>query len=69
MQGQKLMMMGTADEIVKAPDKGPVFAEDMPEGEQVIHVVNNFILSFLNMFMRGGLWLFRRFAGILVQLM
>ncbi|CAA2995658.1 ubiquitin carboxyl-terminal hydrolase 6 [Olea europaea subsp. europaea] len=37
-EGQKLMMMGTADEIVNAPDKGPVFAEDMPEEEQVIHV-------------------------------
>ncbi|PIN11762.1 Ubiquitin-specific protease [Handroanthus impetiginosus] len=37
-QGQKLMMMGTADEIVKAPEKGPIFAEDMPEEEQVVHV-------------------------------
>ncbi|KAJ8774101.1 hypothetical protein K2173_009532 [Erythroxylum novogranatense] len=33
--GQKLMMMGTADEIVKAPEKGPVFMEDLPEEEQV----------------------------------
>lgn len=41
MQGQKLMMMGTADEIVKAPEKGPIFAEDMPEEELVIHVVIN----------------------------
>uniref|UniRef100_A0A1J3CL07 ubiquitinyl hydrolase 1 n=1 Tax=Noccaea caerulescens TaxID=107243 RepID=A0A1J3CL07_NOCCA len=32
--GQKLMMMGTADEIVKAPEKGPVFMEDLPEEEQ-----------------------------------
>lgn len=35
-EGQKLMMMGTADEIIKAPDKGPVFMEDLPEEEQVI---------------------------------
>jgi hypothetical protein len=39
MQGQKLMMMGTADEIVKAPEKGPVFVEDLPEEEQVVNVV------------------------------
>lgn len=37
-EGQKLMMMGTADEIVKAPEKSPVFAEDMPEEEQVVAV-------------------------------
>ncbi|XP_030971635.1 ubiquitin carboxyl-terminal hydrolase 7-like [Quercus lobata] len=35
-QGQKLMMMGTADEIIKAPEKGPVFMEDLPEDEQVV---------------------------------
>ncbi|KAK0595599.1 hypothetical protein LWI29_008224 [Acer saccharum] len=35
-KGQKLMMMGTADEIVKAPEKGPVFMEDLPEEEQVV---------------------------------
>ncbi|XP_050234120.1 ubiquitin carboxyl-terminal hydrolase 7 [Mercurialis annua] len=34
-EGQKLMMMGTADEIVKAPEKSPVFMEDLPEEEQV----------------------------------
>ena len=33
------MMMGTADEIIKAPDKGPVFMEDLPEEEQVISLV------------------------------
>nr|BAJ94526.1 predicted protein [Hordeum vulgare subsp. vulgare] len=32
--GQKLMMIGTADEIVKAPENGPVFVEDLPEEEQ-----------------------------------
>lgn len=32
--------MGTADEIVKAPEKGPVFVEDMPEEEQVVNVVS-----------------------------
>ncbi|KAJ4850039.1 deubiquitinating enzyme [Turnera subulata] len=36
--GQKLMMMGTADEIVKAPEKGPVFMEDLPEEEQAVAV-------------------------------
>ncbi|KAK2647619.1 hypothetical protein Ddye_015108 [Dipteronia dyeriana] len=35
-KGQKLMMMGTADEIVKAPEKGLVFVEDLPEEEQVV---------------------------------
>ncbi|CAL4949292.1 unnamed protein product [Urochloa decumbens] len=34
--GQKLMMIGTADEIVKAPEKGPVFVEDLPEEEQAV---------------------------------
>lgn len=38
------MMMGTADEIVKAPEKGPVFAEDMPEEELAIAVVSPFVL-------------------------
>ncbi|KAD4889347.1 hypothetical protein E3N88_21420 [Mikania micrantha] len=37
-EGQKLMMVGTADEIVKAPEKGPVFMEDLPEEEQVVAV-------------------------------
>ncbi|XP_077210676.1 ubiquitin carboxyl-terminal hydrolase 6-like [Tasmannia lanceolata] len=37
-EGQKLMMMGTADEIVIAPEKGPVFMEDLPEEEQAIAV-------------------------------
>ncbi|KAJ1420277.1 Ubiquitin-like domain superfamily [Sesbania bispinosa] len=36
--GQKLMMMGTADEIVKSPEKGTVFVEDLPEEEQVVAV-------------------------------
>uniref|UniRef100_A0A0D9V1W9 Ubiquitin carboxyl-terminal hydrolase n=1 Tax=Leersia perrieri TaxID=77586 RepID=A0A0D9V1W9_9ORYZ len=35
-EGQKLMMIGTADEIVKAPEKGPVFVEDLPEEEQAV---------------------------------
>eukprot|EP00252_Welwitschia_mirabilis_P002521 TRINITY_DN12487_c0_g1_i1.p1 TRINITY_DN12487_c0_g1~~TRINITY_DN12487_c0_g1_i1.p1 ORF type:complete len:485 (+),score=105.98 TRINITY_DN12487_c0_g1_i1:247-1701(+) len=34
-EGQKLMMMGTADEIVKPPENSPVFVEDLPEEEQV----------------------------------
>lgn len=38
-QGQKLMMIGTADEIVKAPEKGPVFVEDLPEEEQAAALV------------------------------
>lgn len=33
--GQKLMMMGTAEEVVKAPEKGPIFMEDLPEDAQV----------------------------------
>ena len=33
------MMIGTADEIVKAPEKGPVFVEDLPEEEQVVALV------------------------------
>lgn len=33
------MMMGTADEIVKAPEKGTVFVEDLPEEEQAINLV------------------------------
>lgn len=37
-EGQRLMMMGTAEEIVKAPEKGPVFMEDLPEEEQVVAV-------------------------------
>nr|XP_043615465.1 ubiquitin carboxyl-terminal hydrolase 6-like [Erigeron canadensis] len=37
-EGQKIMMMGTADEIVKAPEKGPVFMEDLPEEEQAVAV-------------------------------
>ncbi|XP_068648375.1 ubiquitin carboxyl-terminal hydrolase 6-like [Aristolochia californica] len=37
-EGQKLMMMGTADEIIKAPEKGPVFMEDLPEEEQAVAV-------------------------------
>ncbi|KAE8734219.1 hypothetical protein F3Y22_tig00000778pilonHSYRG00358 [Hibiscus syriacus] len=40
-QGQKLMMMGTADEVVKAPEKGPVFMEDLPVEEQVVSLVYN----------------------------
>ena len=46
LQGQKLMMMGTADEVVKAPEKGPVFMEDLPEEEQVVAVVRFMTLSF-----------------------
>jgi ubiquitin carboxyl-terminal hydrolase 14 len=34
-----MMMMGTADEIVKAPEKGPIFMEDLPEEEQVVALV------------------------------
>lgn len=37
-EGQRLMMMGTADKIVEAPEKGPVFMEDLPEEEQVVNV-------------------------------
>ncbi|KAL9265573.1 Ubiquitin carboxyl-terminal hydrolase 7-like protein [Drosera capensis] len=37
-EGQRVMMMGTADEIVKAPEKSPVFMEDLPDEEQVVAV-------------------------------
>jgi ubiquitin carboxyl-terminal hydrolase 14 len=33
------MMIGTADEIVKAPKKGPVFVENLQEEEQVATLV------------------------------
>lgn len=33
-------MMGTVDEIVKSPEKGTVFVEDLPEEEQVAAVVS-----------------------------
>lgn len=32
--------MGTADEVVKSPEKGTVFVEDLPEEEQVVAVVS-----------------------------
>ncbi|KAK4716579.1 hypothetical protein R3W88_014917 [Solanum pinnatisectum] len=37
-EGQRLMMMGAADEIMKAPEKGHIFVEDMPKEEQVVNV-------------------------------
>ncbi|PIA64444.1 hypothetical protein AQUCO_00100136v1 [Aquilegia coerulea] len=37
-EGQKLMMMGTADEVLKAPEKAIVFMEDLPEAEQAVAV-------------------------------
>lgn len=40
------MMMGTADELMKAPEKGPVFVEDLPEEEQVVAVVKDLRLLF-----------------------
>jgi len=33
-EGQKLMMMGTADAVPEAPKEAPVFLEDLPEAEQ-----------------------------------
>lgn len=39
------MMMGTADEIVKAPEKGPVFVEDLPEEEQVLSLVTSITIA------------------------
>ncbi|XVF20429.1 hypothetical protein REPUB_Repub11eG0197900 [Reevesia pubescens] len=38
-QRKKLMMMETADEVFKAPEKGTVFIEDLPEEEQVVALV------------------------------
>ncbi|XP_031488644.1 ubiquitin carboxyl-terminal hydrolase 6 isoform X2 [Nymphaea colorata] len=37
-EGQKLMMVGTAEEAVKAPEKNTVFMEDLPEDQQVVAV-------------------------------
>lgn len=42
------MMMGTADEIVKAPEKGPLFAEDLPEEQQVVDVVRFIIIYMIS---------------------
>jgi len=39
------MMMGTADEIVKAPEKDPVFIEDLTEEGQVLAVVRFLLCS------------------------
>eukprot|EP00897_Mesotaenium_endlicherianum_P007692 jgi/Mesen1/6951/ME000360S06216 len=33
-EGQRLMMMGTADVVPTAPEKAPVFLEDLPEEDQ-----------------------------------
>lgn len=41
------MMMGTADEIVKAPEKAIVFAEDLPEEEQATNLVILFTAGLL----------------------
>ena len=34
LQGQRLMMMGSADAIPVAPEQAPVFVEDLPEEDQ-----------------------------------
>ncbi|KAG5523513.1 hypothetical protein RHGRI_035352 [Rhododendron griersonianum] len=62
-EGQKLMMMGTADEIVKAPEKGPVFMEDLPEEEQVVAVVRSLscLVQFNCPYLLWLLWCFRTF--------
>nr|GEU56578.1 hypothetical protein [Tanacetum cinerariifolium] len=39
---KKLMMMGTADEIVKVSEKGPVFVEDRSKEEQVADMISHF---------------------------
>lgn len=41
-------MIGTADEIVKAPEKGPVFVEDLPEEEQAVALVHNDVYQFVS---------------------
>lgn len=45
------MMMGTADEIVKAPEKGPVFVEDLPEEEQVLSLVTSITFAWVCLFL------------------
>lgn len=54
-------MMGTADEIVKAPEKGPVFMEDLPEEEQVVAVVRSLscLVQFNCPYLLWRLWCFR----------
>lgn len=54
-------MMGTADEIVKAPEKGPVFMEDLPEEEQVVAVVRSLscLVQFNCPYLLWLLWCFR----------
>ncbi|KAK6789551.1 hypothetical protein RDI58_013351 [Solanum bulbocastanum] len=37
-EGQRMTMMGTTNEIMKAPKKGHIFVEDMPKEEQVVNV-------------------------------
>ena len=39
--GQRLMLMGTADEIPEAPKESPVFVEDLPETEQSAAVLGH----------------------------
>ena len=42
-------MMGSAEEIPQAPQKGPVFVEDLPEEDQE-HAALVWIYSFLSLF-------------------
>ena len=43
------MMMGSAEEIPQAPQKGPVFVEDLPEEDQE-HAALVWIYSILSLF-------------------
>jgi len=48
-EGQKLMMIGTAGELPKAPEKETVFAEDLPQAEQVDPLAAEFSAGLVNL--------------------
>eukprot|EP00898_Chlorokybus_atmophyticus_P006711 jgi/Chlat1/7040/Chrsp56S06708 len=48
-EGQKLMMMGTADEIPQAPEKPQVFVEDLPAGQDLHAVMQGYTAGLVNL--------------------
>ncbi|GBG68788.1 hypothetical protein CBR_g3328 [Chara braunii] len=47
--GQRLMMMGTAEEIPSAPKQGPVFVEDLPEEDREGASMSEFSAGLINL--------------------
>ncbi|EFJ09332.1 hypothetical protein SELMODRAFT_184724 [Selaginella moellendorffii] len=47
-EGQRLMMMGTAEEAPKAPEKSTLFVEDLPENEQGV-IEQGFTAGLMNL--------------------